>query len=228
MTVTAESALSAVHVSARRLQEAVQELLLIAVEDGPRGIELHLATIMHDATLDLAAEAEQAADALGQDGPGKGMCCTAARQVARYQAHINTLGTVLVRELASGERITELAALGASRGREAGAWAEEIVRCVETCQHLLWAEVQPALLDYWEEIIEMDRGAFSDPGRSMARRSKPQWPSLRFRSCFTPTRTCSKASRNIAGISLLESKSALRTRTRSPVTLRLVLTVRHP
>jgi hypothetical protein len=175
MTVTAESALSAVQAAAGRLHQAVQELLLIAVEDGPRDIELYLATITHDAALDLAAEGEQAAGVLAQDGPGEGLSgVAAARRVAQYQARINMLGAVLVRELASPERITGLAALGAGRGREAGAWAQEIVRCIETCQHLLWTDVEPALAGYWEEIIEMDPDASSDSGRVMRRRSKSQ------------------------------------------------------
>ena len=160
MTVTVESALSAVRAAAGRLHEAVQELLLIAVEDGPRSIELHLATIMHDAALDLAAEAEQAAGALGEDGLREDMRrAVAAQQVAQYQARINMLGAVLVRELASPERITGLAALGADRGREAGAWAEETVRCIETCQHLLWTDVQPALLGYWRELADLTNGS---------------------------------------------------------------------
>jgi hypothetical protein len=160
MTVTVESALSVVRTAAVRLHEAVQELLLIAVEDGPQGIELHLTTIMHDAALDLAAEAEQATGALGQDGPREGMRrAVGAQQVAQYQARINMLGAVLVRELASPERITGLAALGADRGREAGAWAEEIVRCIETCQHLLWIDVQPALLGYWRELADLTNGS---------------------------------------------------------------------
>jgi hypothetical protein len=189
MTVTVESALSAVHKAAGRLHEAVQELLLIAVEDGPRGIELHLATIMNDAALDLAAETEQAVDALAQDRSGEGLSrAAAARRVAQYQGRINVLGAVLVRELASPERITGLAALGAGRGREAGAWAQEIVRCIETCQHLLWTDVQPALAGYWEEIIEMDPDASSESGRVMTRRSKSQWPSLRSMSWCTRTR----------------------------------------
>jgi hypothetical protein len=223
MTVTVQSALSAVQAAAGRLHEAVQELLLIAVEDGPRGIEVHLATIMHDAALDLAAEAEQATGALGQNGPAEGTRrAAAAQRVARYQARINMLGSVLVRELVSPERITELSALGATRGREAGAWAEEIVRCIETCQHLLWTDVQPALLAYWEEIIEMDRDACSESGHSMARRSKAQWPSLRFRSCCTRTRTSGKDFHNTAGTGRLESKSVSRRRSRLHLPLRQV------
>jgi hypothetical protein len=175
MTVTVDSALSAVQAAAGRLDEAVQELLLIAVEDGPQGIELHLATIVHDGALDLAAEAEQAAGALAHDGPGEGAGhAAAAWRVARYQACISVLGAVLVRGLASPERITGLAALGAGRGREAGAWAEEIVRCIETCQHLLWIDVQPTLASYWEEITEMDPDASGGSGRVMRRRSKSQ------------------------------------------------------
>ena len=155
MTVTMESALNVVHATAERFRETVQELVLIAVEDQPRGAELHLATLVHDATLDLAAAAEEAAGALLPEGRGEGAARAAtSRRVAEYQARINALGAVLVRELAAPARITELAALGVDHGREAGAWAEEIIRCIETCQHLLWTNVQPALLGYWQELVD--------------------------------------------------------------------------
>jgi hypothetical protein len=156
MTVTVDSALSAVQAAAGRLHEAVQELLLIAVEDGPRGMELHLATIMHDAALDLAAEAEQTAGALlpGADDEGVSRA-GAARYVARCHASVNGLGAVLIRELAVPERVTALAALGADYGREAGSWAGEVIRCIEACQHLLWTDMQPALLGYWQELADM-------------------------------------------------------------------------
>jgi len=154
--MTAESARSAMHAAAGRFHEAVQELLLIAVEDGPRNVELHLATIIHDAALDLAAEGEQAwavlqASARHDDRPR----AVTPRQLAEYQARILALGAVLVRDLAVAGRLNDLAGLGRNHGREAGAWADEIVRCIETCQHLLWTEVQPALLGYWQELTDM-------------------------------------------------------------------------
>lgn len=154
MTVTVESALNSVHASAERLRDSVQDLVLIAVEDRPRGTEIHLTTLVHDAALDLAAEAEQAAGALRTSGHGPDVSRPASRRVARCQARVNILGTVLVRELAAPERLTELAALGAGRGREAGAWAAEIIRCIETCQYLLWTDVEPALLRYWQELAD--------------------------------------------------------------------------
>jgi hypothetical protein len=160
MTVTVESALSAVQTAAGRLHQAVQELLLIAVEDGPRGIELHLATIVHDAALDLAAEGEQAWALLQPGGRVSNVSRTVtARQLAEYQAGVVALGAVLVRELAVPERLTDLTALGRDHGREAGAWAGEIIRCIETCQHLLWTDLQPALLDYWRELADLTDGS---------------------------------------------------------------------
>ena len=172
MTVTVESALNSVQASAERLCEAVQELVLIAVEDRPRGTELHLTTLMHDAAMDLAAEAEQARGALRPDGRGEGMPRAATSpQVAECQACINVLGAVLVRELAAPQRITELAALGRDHGREAGAWAAEIIRCIETCQHLLWADVQPALLGYWRELAEAVDRSCAPPG-TLSRKGK--------------------------------------------------------
>jgi hypothetical protein len=156
MTVTMASALTSVHGSAERLREAVQHLVLIAVEDRPRGAELHLTTIMHDAALDLAAEADHAAAVLRPDGPAGDPASTMGYQrILEYQAGINRLGCVLIRELATAERINHLGAAGAGHGREAGAWAEEIIRCIETCQHLLWTDVQPALLGYWQELTAL-------------------------------------------------------------------------
>lgn len=154
--MTAESALAAVHTSARQLREAVQDLVLIAVEDRPRGPELHLTTLVHDAALDLAAGADQVTGALGAGGSGACMSGAAtSRHVADCHAGVNALGAVLVRELAAPDRMTELAALGRDHGREAGAWGEEIIRCIETCQHLLWTDVQPALLGYWRELADL-------------------------------------------------------------------------
>jgi hypothetical protein len=156
MTVTVESALSLVRASAERLCEAVQELVLIAVEDRPGSTELHLATLVHDAALDVAAEAEWVIGVLRADGPEERTSGGAtSRHIAECQTHINVLGSTLVRELAAPERITELATLGAGHGREAGTWAEEIIRCIETCQYLLWTDMQPALLGYWQELADM-------------------------------------------------------------------------
>jgi len=167
MTVTVESALSSVRASASRLHEAVQDLVLIAVEDRPLGTEPHLVTVVHDAALDLAGEAELAQAALrsGEHGQGAGSA-PASAEVAESQARINALGTLLVRDLAAAERIKDLTTLGRDHGREAGAWANEIVRCIETCQNLLWTDVQPTLLGYWRELAEtIDRTYPPSDGR---------------------------------------------------------------
>ena len=165
MTVTVQSALSSVHAAAGRLSEAVHELVLTAVEDRPRGSEVHLLTVIHDAALDLASESEQIGAALGPSAAPAGISVTStSHSVADCQAHVNSMGAVLVRELAAAERLNDLAALGRERGREAYAWAREIVRCIESCQHLIWTDMQPALLGYWEEIIDVDRDACSVPG----------------------------------------------------------------
>jgi hypothetical protein len=158
MTVTVESAWSAVQAAAGRLHEAVQQLVLIAVEDCPGDTKLHLTTIMHDAALDLAAEAEHAMAALGpHTRAGISSRAAASQHVLDYQACINKLGSVVIGELATAERINHLGACGTDHGREAGAWAEEVIRCIETCQHLLWADIQTALLGYWQELAPTDR-----------------------------------------------------------------------
>ena len=157
MTVTIESALSSVQASAGRLRSAAGDLVLIAVEDQPRGTDVHLVTLVHDAALDLAAEAEQAAAALQQaERPGAATAiAAAARRVANCHARVNALGVVLAQDLAAPERLGELAALGAERGREADAWAREIISCIQSCQRLLWTDMQPALLGYWRELTDI-------------------------------------------------------------------------
>jgi hypothetical protein len=161
MTMTVQSALRAVASSARRLRETVGELVLTATEDQPRACQAHLVTVIHDAALDVGAEAEQAAAALypgRQAGP--------SLPVAQCQAHVNALGAALVRELAAPERLSDLTELGREHGREAAAWAGEIVRCVQACQHVIWTDVQPALLDYWQELADStDRSRVSGDGR---------------------------------------------------------------
>jgi hypothetical protein len=156
MTVTTQSALDEVQLSARRLVEAARELVLIAVEDRPRFSEVHLVTLVHDAALDLGGEAEQADSALQPGGPSESILMTEPSQaVALCQAHVNLTGAVLVRELATPERLNDLTVFGRNRGREASAWAKEILRCIESCQHLLWTDTQPALLSYWRELASI-------------------------------------------------------------------------
>ena len=160
MTVTVQSALASVQASGGRLGEAVRDLVLFAVEDRPRGNEVHLVTVVHDAALDVAGEAEQAGGALRPEGVPEGWperisLTEASQAVADCHAHVNAMGAVLTRELATPERLYDLAVFGRQRGREASAWANEIARCIETCQHLLWTDVQPALLAYWRELADM-------------------------------------------------------------------------
>lgn len=168
MTVTVRSALSEVQASARRLRDLVRELLLTAVEDQPRSVQVHLVMVVHDAALDAAAQAEQAAAALGPERmandarPPAG----ASQAVARCQRHVTSMGEVLVRELAAPEVLNDLAVLGRERGREASAWAAETMRCIQACQTALWTDVGPALLAYWQELADItDRNRVSGDGR---------------------------------------------------------------
>jgi hypothetical protein len=160
MIVTVQSALSSVQTSVERLREAVRELTLIAVEDRPRDVTVHLIDTVNDAALELTSHAEQAAAELSGS--------TASQQevladVLATQAHINHLGAALVSDLAAPERLAELAGFGPRYGRESAAWADEVGRCVHACQQLIWRELQPALLAYWEEITDADRGAPRTP-----------------------------------------------------------------
>lgn len=167
MTVTVRSALSEVQASALRLRDLSRELVLTAVEDQPRNCEVHLVTVIHDAALDVAAEAEQADAALGlEQAKGVPRHAAASRMVARSQHHVTSLGEVLVRQLAAPELINDLTALGRERGREVSAWAAEIMRCIQACQIALWTDVAPALLAYWQELADItDRNCVSGDGR---------------------------------------------------------------
>lgn len=151
--MTVHSALTAVQASAGRLRVAAFELVLIADEDAPRGVRHHLVDAVGDAAAEVAGEAAQAS-ALQDPGHERGARRPGPSAVARCQAHVNTLGTILVLQLAAPERLAGLAGLGRDRGREAGAWAAEVVRRAEVCQRVIWADLQPALLGYWIELIE--------------------------------------------------------------------------
>jgi hypothetical protein len=171
MTVTVQSALTALVAAVRRLSETTGELALIATEDQPRDCQVHLVAVVHDAALDAAAEAGQAEAALASVGGADGR---AAHAVALSQQHIASLGEVLARGLAAPDFLNDLAALGRERGRETGAWVLEISRCVQACQIALWTDVQPALLAYWQEITDPDRGAASTPSRGITRKDTRQ------------------------------------------------------
>jgi hypothetical protein len=173
MTVTVQSALSAMAASTERLREITRELVLTAVEDRPHGCQVHLVTVVHDAALDATAEAEQAAAALcleqtadtaqpHADTPH----AVTPQEVAHCQHHVSLLGAVLVRQLAAPELLNDLAALGREHGREVRAWSDEIMRRVQACQLALWTDVQPALLGYWQELADTtDRSYVSGDGR---------------------------------------------------------------
>jgi hypothetical protein len=152
MTVTVQSAVSGVQASARRLGETGRELVLTAVEDQPRHCQVHLVTIVHDAALDVAAEAEQALAAV-EAGPGADGGPSQA--VARCQHHVALAGAALARELAAPELLDDLAALGRERGREVSTWVAEINRRIQACQIALWTDVHPALLGYWRELADI-------------------------------------------------------------------------
>jgi hypothetical protein len=157
MTVTVRSALSEVQASARRLRELARELTLTAVEDQPRKCQVHLVTVVHDAALDVAAEAEQAAAAVGPEqlmAADGAIEPAAAPAVARCQDHVIKLGAVLVHELAAPELHNDLVALGREHGREVSAWIREILRCIQAGQIALWTDIQPALLGYWRELAD--------------------------------------------------------------------------
>jgi hypothetical protein len=162
MTVTVQSALSEVQASSRRLRDVARELVLAAVEDQPRDCQVHLVTVVHDAALDVAAEAEQADAALSAEQTAKG---APPHAVARCQQHVTLLGAVLVRGLAAPELLNDLAALGRERGGEVSAWAGEIMRRIQACQIAVWTDMQPALLAYWQELADItDRNRVSGDG----------------------------------------------------------------
>jgi hypothetical protein len=125
---------------------------------------VHLVTVIGDAALDLASEAEQAAALWLANGTHGTPRTQASRAVAGCQAHVNAMGAVLVRKLAPPPILSDLAALGRNRGREAAAWADEIARCIDTCQQLIWTDMQPALLGYWQELVAVsDQSPCSPP-----------------------------------------------------------------
>jgi hypothetical protein len=156
MTVTVQSALTEVQASTRRLRDLARELVLTAVEDQPRNCEVHLVTVVHDAALDAAAEAEQTAAAVSPERctPGGPPRTPASLAVAQCQRHVTLLGEVLVRRLAAPEILNDLAALGRERGREVAAWVREVLRTIQSCQLALWTDVQPALLAYWQNLAD--------------------------------------------------------------------------
>jgi len=165
MTVTMQSALREVQAAMRRLRDLARELVLTAVEDQPPNCQVHLVTVVHDAALDVAAEAEQADAALGLE-QGASPLAVGPRAVLLGQHHVTVLGETLVRQLASPELINDLVVLGREHGREVGAWAAETMRCAQACQIAIWTDAEPALLSYWREFADItDRSFVSGNGR---------------------------------------------------------------
>ena len=167
MTVTLQSALSEAQTAVRRLRDLARELVLTAVEDRPPNCQVHLVTVVHDAALDVAAEAEQADAALVRDqATGGSPLAAGPPAVLRSQHHVTALGEALVRQLAAPELMNDLVVLGREHGREVAAWSAEIIRCTQACQIAIWTDAEPALLAYWRELADLtDRSFVSGNGR---------------------------------------------------------------
>ena len=167
MTVTVQSALSEVQAAVRRLRDLARELVLTAVEDQPPSCQVHLITVVHDAALDVAAEAEQADAALGRAQTMDASPLTIGPPaIVRSQHHVTALGETLVRQLVAPELVNDLMVLGREHGREADAWAAEIIRCAQAVQIAIWTDAEPALLAYWQELADIaDRSFVSGDGR---------------------------------------------------------------
>ncbi|MFF4253269.1 hypothetical protein ACFY1L_18880 [Streptomyces sp. NPDC001663] len=148
MTVTVQSAYAELAAAVCRLRDTARELELIAVSDHPRGGDVALVDEVANAALEVSGAAEETTAAFRDTTGG-------AAAVSLCQTHILTLGQILVGRLASPERLTELDALGAEHGHEAGAWAGEVVRCVHTCQQSLWSDVLPALFAHGQETAAL-------------------------------------------------------------------------
>ncbi|MGP4047380.1 hypothetical protein [Streptomyces sp. 2A115] len=146
--MTVQSAYAGLAASVRRLRDTARELELIAVSDQPRGGDVLLVDVVANAALEVTGAAEQAAIAL--DGNDR-----TSSDVSHCQSHVQTLGRVLVDQLAAPERLAELGAFGAEHGREAEAWADEVIRCVHSCQQSLWSDVLPALFAHGQEIAAL-------------------------------------------------------------------------
>jgi hypothetical protein len=164
MTVTVQSALTEVQDSARRLRDVTRELVLIAVEDQPRNCQVHLVAVVHDAALDVAAEAEQADAAIAREMTAKATApqVTTAHAVASCQHHVTLLGAALVGQLAAPDVLNDLATMARERDREVSAWVAEVNRCIQASNVSLWTDMQPALLGYWRELADItDRSCMS-------------------------------------------------------------------
>jgi hypothetical protein len=150
MTVTVQSAYTELAAAVRRLRDITHELELIAVSDHPRGGDVALVDQVANAALEVSGAAEETATAFHDTTTTGG-----ASTVALCQKHVLTLGQILVGRLAAPERLAELDALGAEHGREAGAWAGEVVRSVHSCQQSLWSDVLPALFAHGQETAAL-------------------------------------------------------------------------
>lgn len=153
MTVTVQSAYAELAAAVRRLRDITRELELIAVSDQPRGGDVALVDQVANAALEVSGAAEETAAAFHDTATTTGG--GASSTVALCQKHVLTLGQILVGRLAAPERLAELDGLGAEHGREAGAWAGEVVRSVHSCQQSLWSDVLPALFAHGQETAAL-------------------------------------------------------------------------
>ena len=143
------------------LQEALTGLRTTIVEDRPlragasREDTPALVDILGDGADNLAGCALEAGAALRDSrqaalhGDMDGM----RRALAACHTQAGAIAQQLFAELATYERIADLARVGRTRGGEWRAWAAGVKQALDTCRQPLF-DVQHALMECWLEVAE--------------------------------------------------------------------------
>jgi hypothetical protein len=140
-----------------RWQETLEALECTVAEDRPAANDVALADCFYDAVgeaLGWLAEAINAIRGTAQTVALHGDARLAARKLAQAHERMNLLATHHLTQLASCDRITELAELGARRGRQWQRWADAVRRSLAAIPETQRA-ASTELAAAWQELLSV-------------------------------------------------------------------------
>jgi hypothetical protein len=154
--MTIESAFGQLRARLARLQEALDALGTTVDEDRPQRSQVAAASYLGDAVLATRGALEEACEALDADALHGN---EPAARLALLHCHrrFHDYARQFSGELASHERLDDLAHVARDWGREWADWVgvvrEELVQCTALAD-----EVADALLTCWQELVERGSG----------------------------------------------------------------------
>jgi hypothetical protein len=148
MEMSADTSLASLNARLARLRDALEALGTTVDEDRPRSGEVAAVAYFADAVLAVRGAMEEAQAALGRPE----QACELRVSLANCHRQFHAYSRRFAADLAGRERLDDLARV-AKVGRGWGDWVGVVRQELDQCA-LLADEVDDALLDCWQDLVE--------------------------------------------------------------------------